>query len=96
MSRPGLYVNRGVPWQRPDGRIIGKGEEFVPTEEERLRKAYKLQHIGPAPEPAPEPVDAPAEEEYPRDVGGGWFQLPDGRKVQGEVAAREAMTEGGD
>lgn len=91
---PRIYRNRGAPWLRADGTRVQRGDEFVPTEEELLRRSYKLEYVGPAPEdPEPAgPADDP-DEAYPRDVGGGWFELPDGRKVQGLGAAREAMAE---
>lgn len=29
----------------------------------------------------------------PKELGGGWYLLPDGRKVQGKAAAEQAMRE---
>lgn len=40
------------------------------------------------PEPAPRPVDSRLEE-----LGGGWWGLPDGRRIRGREAAEAALAE---
>ena len=74
---PGIYRNDGAPWRRPDGTLIERGAEFVPTDEERLRKAYKLTYLRPPSEPE-------GLEDYA--TGNGWY-LIDGESVRGREAA---------
>lgn len=87
MLRPGLYRNAGAPWTRTDGTRIERGSEFEPTADERARKAYKLECIGPVPsDPLPMSVNV---EDYA--VGGGWYMI-DGEKVQGRDKAEEVLS----
>lgn len=84
--RPGRYRNRGAPWTRPDGTRIERGQEFEPTEDERIRKPHKLEFVGSLPDdPLPESVNV---EDYA--TGNGWY-LIDGEKIQGRSAAEEAL-----
>ena len=83
-----IYRNRGAQWRRADGTLIERGAEFVPTEEERLRKAHKLEYVRPnneASSAAPVRADV---EDYAQ--GGGWY-LIEGEKVQGRAAATELL-----
>lgn len=41
-----LYRNVGAPFGREDGTRVERGEVFVPTEIELIRRAYKLEKIG--------------------------------------------------
>lgn len=85
--RPGTYLNRGAPWTRADGTRCETGEIFEPTEDERVRKAYKLQLVGSSPDdPLPVHVNV---EDYA--TGNGWYMI-DGVKVQGRQAAEEALS----
>lgn len=84
--RPGIYRNQGAPWSRRDGTRIERGDEFEPTDDERLRKAYKLEFVRRLPDdPLPESVNV---EDYA--TGNGWY-LIGGEKVQGRAAAEEAL-----
>jgi hypothetical protein len=89
-----LYRNRGAAWVRADGTRIERGAEFVPTHDELLRRAYKLEYAGPAggfgPDPAPLPGTSRDVEDYA--TGHGWY-LIDGCKVQGREAAEAALRE---
>lgn len=86
----GLYRNTGVGWTRPDGTRIEKGDEFVPTEDERLRRAYKLVLVG-QPDAPPEAVAIERDvDDY--HTGNGWY-LIGGEKVQGRDAASDALRE---
>lgn len=38
-----------------------------------------------------EPAEEGTEENYPKDSGGGWWELSNGQKVRGEDAALEAQ-----
>jgi hypothetical protein len=87
---PGTYRNRGAAWVRADGTRIERGAEFVPTHDELLRRAYKLEYAGSAPDPAPLPGTSRDVEDYA--TGHGWY-LIDGRKVQGREAAEAALAE---
>lgn len=55
----------------------------------------------PAPQPAPaksEPTRTPASEPeptYPRHVGGGYYELPNGERYRGKSAAIDAMIDQG-
>jgi len=93
--RPGIYRNRGAGWTRADGTRIERGDEFVPTEDELIRKAYKLRYLGPVEQLAPDPTPEPSEPEDAIDVedyhvGGGWYMI-DGQKVQGREKAEELL-----
>lgn len=88
MLRPGLYRNRGAPWTRSDGTRIERGAVFEPTAEERLRRAYKLECVGPAlAEQPPLPMSVNVEDYA---IGGGWYMV-DGVKLQGREKAEEAL-----
>jgi len=90
--KPGIYRNRGAGWMRSDGTRVERGDEFVPTEEELRRRAYKLRYVGPADEFAHEPPYAPPNggnvEDY--SLGGGWYMVG-GVKVQGRERAEELL-----
>lgn len=84
----GLYRNTGVGWTRPDGTRIAKGQTFEPTEDERLRRAYKLVLVG-QPDTTPEALAVERGiDDY--HTGNGWY-LIGGEKVQGREAASEAL-----
>lgn len=86
----GLYRNTGVGWTRPDGTEIKKGDVFEPTDEERVRRAYKLDLVG-------QPGATPEAIALERDLddfhtGNGWFMIG-GEKIHGREAASEALRE---
>lgn len=91
------YVNLGAPIRR-DGKVVARrGEEFEPTEEEVVRKAYKLRRVVESGrhkyEPDSSTPEPAAAEELAVDdykVGGGWY-LIGGEKVQGRDAAKGAL-----
>jgi len=84
--RPGIYRNVGAPWTRADGSRIARGAEFTPTDDERARKAYKLQLVSTPPDdPLPASVNV---EDYA--IGGGWYMVR-GLKLQGREKAEEAL-----
>lgn len=94
---PGVYRNTGAPWTRDDGRVIAKGLEFTPTQDELLRKRHKLQYVRPAPgEPdaTPPAPGVPARDELEDyATGNGWYLIY-GEKVRGRDAAAAALAEG--
>lgn len=65
---------------------------------EDLNRALSLQQrrlIGKAlPEPKPEQPEVVEAVEYPTPLPGGYYQLPDGSKVQGKAKALAAMKGG--
>jgi hypothetical protein len=89
-----LYRNRGAAWTRADGTRIERGAEFVPTRDELLRRAYKLEYAGSVGGFKPDAVQIPGTSRDVEDfaTGHGWY-LIDGRKVQGREAAEAALRE---
>jgi len=90
---PGIYRNGGAPWTRADGTRIERGAEFVPTEDELRRRAYKLAYVRPAGPDTPVPAahaSTPSSSAEDYATGHGWY-LIDGKKVQGREAAEEAL-----
>jgi hypothetical protein len=85
-----VYINRGAPWKRHDGSVIERGAEFVPTDDELIRKAHKLEYVGAHGEPAAHVPPRADVEDYA--LGGGWYSI-DGEKIQGRAAATERLLE---
>lgn len=84
----GTYRNKGARWRRPDGTVIERGAEFEPTDDEKLRKAYKLEYIGPKATPA---TQRPTRDELADfDQGNGWYMVG-GEKYHGREAASDAL-----
>ena len=81
-----IYRNTGAGWTRPDGTRIGPGAEFEPTDEERKRKAHKLQLVG----QSGAPVTRADLELDDYETGNGWF-LIGGEKFHGREAAADAL-----
>lgn len=89
------YVNVGAPIRRANGEIIRRNEVFEPTEDERIRKAYKLRPVGDGGRTRHTPPAAVAEtprtaelEDY--HTGYGWYVI-DGKKIQGKENALAAL-----
>jgi hypothetical protein len=85
-----VYINKGAGWIRPGGEVIGPYAEFVPTHDELIRKAHKLEYVGPHGEPAAHVTPRADVEDYA--LGGGWYSI-DGEKIQGRAAATERLNE---
>jgi hypothetical protein len=89
----GVYRNTGARWRRPDGTVIESGAEFVPTDEERVRKAHKLRLVGQSDGPAPTAQKLrrrPDVSDY--ETENGWYMVG-GKNVHGRAAAEDALEE---
>ena len=93
------YLNLGAPFTTLDGQRVGRREVFEPTDErDVLQRKYKLRKVVESGRNKHESDSATSEPETTDEedtlddyaVGGGWY-LIDGEKVQGRVAAREAL-----
>lgn len=75
-----------------------KPGEVVDASEVRAERLHKAGVIGEEIESpkAPEPSEDPGLEAVLQRVGGGYYVLPDGRKVHGKQAALKALAESGD
>lgn len=55
------------------------GDEYSHEDEGRIKELQELGHL-----------EAP-EEEWPKHIGGGSYELPNGERVKGKEAAQEAL-----
>jgi hypothetical protein len=91
-------LNRGGPYQRADGTLVPTGGTFEPNEAElaqiegrRIPGVWVPIEVPGEGSPAPAALDEASIDQYA--TGGGWYQLPDGRKVQGRSAAVKALND---
>lgn len=58
------------------------------TTDERVDELFELGHIGKQVEEV--------KQDFPKHIGGGWYELSNGERVQGKEEAEEAENEVGD
>jgi len=95
------YPVRRVFKCKIDGKIYRPGDEYPTRDKKRAEFLQKGGFIGRPAKPAPpvklpevkESVEEPdvSEVPKPRHIGGGTYELPDGRKVKGREAAYAEM-----
>lgn len=72
-----VYDNEGVPRQYPKAQVG------------RIEESHRL-HLA---SPVSEAEAVESEVSYPAPVGGGWYELSDGQRVQGMSEAQELQEE---
>lgn len=75
-----------------DHQKYAKGDIYETDDPDRAAFLQKKGRLGAMIE-APR-VELPANQEEPKHVGGGWYELPDGSRIKGKEEALKAL--GGD